>query len=61
MFLDFKPAGDVPVHILLLGEVLEALGDVVGHGGEPLVGHLVQLLPVSLVHKMSPSQKIPEY
>ena len=37
------------------------LGDVVGHGCESLVGHLVQLLTVSLVHKMSPSQKIPEY
>ena len=54
-----QPAGDVPVHILLLGKVLEALGNVVGHRGQPLVGDLVQLLTVSLVHKMSPRQKIP--
>ena len=59
MVLGDQPACNVPVHILLLCEVLEALGNVVGHRGQPLVGDLVQLLTVSLVYKMSPRQKIP--
>ena len=59
MLKNDRPAGDVPVYILLLGKVLEALGNVVGHRGQPLVGDLVQLLTVSLVYKMSPRQKIP--
>ena len=53
------PAGNISVNILQLCQVLQASSNISSHGGQSSVGHFIQVLAVSFIHKVAPSQQVP--